>query len=115
MKYSKNFTRLDHIKFSMGVETLTLIGMLASHVDKKKANSTRGLMGILNIIDHFNDSAINDYKFAIKLKINLFGKEFVEECCYFAILLAKHQLDTDIFKMLGIKDKRHLKALEKLK
>ena len=105
-------TNKEMLYFHIGLETLTLMAMMSKHMDGKKKHTAKGLMGILNVLETFEDSHIQDFKFALQMKVRLFGKDFIRECCEVAILLSE-KCDKDVLDMLDLKDNTQImKALE---
>jgi len=94
-----------HIYSKIGLETLTIIRMIAFHIDKKKAHSKKGLFSILDLVGDYHDSKIKDYVRIIKLKQDLFGKDELREICEFTIKLYEN-MGVNVFEALGVKSKQ---------
>ena len=111
MKRPKQIPEAAWLKYLIGQETLMNLSMLAKAVDRKQAHNPKGLIKYFDILGDFHQTSVRDYAFVLKMKVQLFGKDFLKESIYFAILFAKMKLDKDILEMFGIKEDP-IKALE---
>jgi len=107
----KEWEKIEEVN-KIGLETLTILRFCAFHIDEKQANNTTGLFKILDLVDKYHDHKIKAYTDVLKLKIDLYGKEYLRECMELTIKLYS-KMDMDIFKELGI-DSKKIPALTRM-
>ena len=107
-------TKKDKFDVNVGVETLSLISLAGYHLDKLNKVQEKGLFSILNLESIFHKGHLKDFELALKLKCELFGKEYIEYCCILAIGIYE-KCDVDIISSLKNYKKGLVKPLGKSK
>ena len=75
------------IRYKIGLELFAMLRLSASAVDRKNAHNPKGLLKHFDIISDVHDMVVNQHKSGIELKVEIFGKDFLDECLQVALTI----------------------------